>query len=71
MNIGWNGDAYEMMKHEMKGVSRTWQYQRSEVRKILEYKRWKISANMARICSQNARTKWPIILTFQLRFKGL
>jgi hypothetical protein len=26
--MGWNGDAYEMMKHEMKGVSSTWQYQR-------------------------------------------
>ena len=39
MNMGWNGDAYEMMKHEMKGVSRTWQYQRSEIREILEYKR--------------------------------
>jgi hypothetical protein len=23
MNMGWNGDAYEIMKHEMKGVSST------------------------------------------------
>ena len=27
MNMGWNDDTYEMMKHEMKGVSSTWQYQ--------------------------------------------
>jgi hypothetical protein len=23
MNMGWNEDAYEMMEHEVKGVSRT------------------------------------------------
>ena len=70
MNMGWSGDAYEMMKHEMEGVSSTrYETNQSYHNKSKKINIRKTSKNKCEIGLKNHHQCkawiWPIILILQ------